>query len=138
MIYFVQNQNRKEKLNLISKNCPTSLSVKKRHISRQITVGQSGFPFLQKYSKISGIMFIKQVTVKDINTTLKPFCNIFGGHVLFVGPLVPLFWTSGELCAGFQSSCLHVTSPACHGFLRFTSGAKPANLLADSMAAEPL
>ena len=51
MIYFVQNQNRKEKLNLISKNCPTSLSVKKRHISGQITVGQSGFPFLQKILK---------------------------------------------------------------------------------------
>ena len=24
-------------------------------------------------------------------------------HVLFVGPLIPLFWTSGDICPGFQS-----------------------------------
>ena len=24
-------------------------------------------------------------------------------HVLFVGPLIPLFWTSGDVCPGFQS-----------------------------------
>ena len=24
-------------------------------------------------------------------------------QVLFVGPLIPLFWTSGDVCPGFQS-----------------------------------
>ena len=35
-------------------------------------------------------------------------------HVLFVGPLIPLFWTSGDICFGFQSqggSCLHTFLP---------------------------
>ena len=38
---------------------------------------------------------------------------IFGGHksffltALFVGPLVPLFWTSDDICSGFQSQNGH-------------------------------
>ena len=55
---------------------------------------------------------------------------------------MPLFWTSGDVSSGFQSQSgqsysslakayiLHYTS------LRFTSGVTPADLLADSMAAE--
>ena len=50
-------------------------------------------------------------------------------------PLIP---TSGDICPWFQSqsgfSRLHALSPACNKFLRFTSGAKPADLLAASMA----
>ena len=42
--------------------------------------------------------------------------------------MIPLFWTSGDVCPGFQSQA---------GFLRFTSGATPADLLAVKMAAEP-
>ena len=42
---------------------------------------------------------------------VKIFCNLhgcvfkrFGGtHVLFVGSLMPLFWTSGDICPGFQN-----------------------------------
>ena len=48
---------------------------------------------------------------------------------LFVRTLNPLFWTSGDVCPGFQSQ---------GGFLRFTSGGTPADLLMGSMAAEPL
>ena len=62
----------------------------------------------------------------------------------FVGSLIPLFWTSGEICPGFQSqggpiNCIYIIwiSPACNGFLRFTSGATPADLLTASIAAEP-
>ena len=55
--------------------------------------------------------------------------------VLFVSPLMHLFWTSGNIWPGFQSQagshCLCAFSP--HGFLRFTSGAKPADLLVSSM-----
>ena len=31
------------------------------------------------------------------------FKTFLGTHVLFVGPLIPLFWTSGDICSGFQS-----------------------------------
>ena len=54
---------------------------------------------------------------------------------------MPLFWTSGNICHGFQSqglsTCLHASSPTCNGFLRFTSGVTPADLLVASMAAKP-
>ena len=43
---------------------------------------------------------------------------------LFVGPLIPLFWTSFDACPGFRSQsgfpCLYVSSPERNGFLRFT------------------
>ena len=56
----------------------------------------------------------------------------------FVGPLISLFWTSSGVYSGFQSQggfpCLHTMSPVCSGFLTFTYGATPADLL----AAEPL
>ena len=57
----------------------------------------------------------------------KIFCRT---QVLFVGPLIPLFWTSGDICPGFQSQggfpCLCASSPVYNRFLRFTSGATPA------------
>ena len=31
------------------------------------------------------------------------FINFWRTSILFVGQLIPLFWTSGEVCAGFQS-----------------------------------
>ena len=31
------------------------------------------------------------------------FLNFWRTHVLFVGPLIPLFWTSGDVVPGFQS-----------------------------------
>ena len=58
-------------------------------------------------------------------------------EVLFAGPLIPLFWTSGHVCPGFQSqggfSHLCALLPTHNGFLRFTSGMTPADLLAASM-----
>ena len=60
----------------------------------------------------------------------KIFKNICRTHVLFVGPLIPLFWTSDDVCPGFQSQGgfprLRASSPAHNGFLRFTSGATHA------------
>ena len=29
--------------------------------------------------------------------------KVFGGHMSFLGPLVPLFWISGDVSSGFQS-----------------------------------
>ena len=60
-----------------------------------------------------------------------------------MGPLIPLFWTSGKvlcfwlhlLCIGF--SHLQALSSACNRFFRFTSGTILADLLVASMAAEP-
>ena len=54
--------------------------------------------------------------------------------VLFVGPLIPLFWTSGDICPRFQNRS--GSSPVCNVFLRFRSGARPADPLMASMAAE--
>ena len=52
-----------------------------------------------------------------------------------------LFETSGDVCPKFQSQgrLVHLCalSPACNGFLRFNSGATPADLLAASMVTEP-
>ena len=31
------------------------------------------------------------------------FLKFWWTHVLFVGPLIPLFWTSGDVCPGLQS-----------------------------------
>ena len=31
------------------------------------------------------------------------FLKIFGGHILFMGPLIPLLWTCGDICLGFQN-----------------------------------
>ena len=62
--------------------------------------------------------------------------------MLFVGLLIPLFWTSGDVCLGFKIQGgfprLCVLSLMRNGFLRFTSGVTPADLLATSMVAEPL
>ena len=47
-----------------------------------------------------------------------------------MGPLIPLFWTSRDVCPGFQSQggfpCLCASSPVHNRFLRFTSSATPA------------
>ena len=61
--------------------------------------------------------------------------------VLFVGPLINLLWTSGDVFPGFQSQGgspnLCASSPVCNRILRFTFGATPADILAASMAADP-
>ena len=48
-------------------------------------------------------------------------------------PLIPLFWTSGDVCPGFQSQGgfpqLCASSPAHNIFLRFTSGVTPADCI---------
>ena len=53
-------------------------------------------------------------------------------------PLIPLFWTSGDTCPGFQSlgGSLFVCFLTCV-ILRFTSGATPADCTEVSMATEP-
>ena len=68
------------------------------------------------------------------------FWNFWRTWVLFVGPLITLFWTSGDVCLWFQSQggfpCLHALSPACKEFLTFTSGVTRAYLSVASMEAE--
>ena len=57
-----------------------------------------------------------------------------------MGPLIPLFWISGDVSSGFQSQggfpCLCALPPVCNKVLKFTSGATPAGLLVESMAAK--
>ena len=41
------------------------------------------------------------------------FClNFWRTKVLFVGPLIPLFWTCGDVCSGFQSQAFLIHVPA--------------------------
>ena len=58
-----------------------------------------------------------------------------------MGSLIPLFWTFGDFCPGFQRQgrfpCLHAVSPMCNGFFSFISGVTPADLFIASMAAKP-
>ena len=53
--------------------------------------------------------------------------------VLLVRSLIPLFWTSGDICPGFQSQYgsprWQALSPVCNGFLRFTSDETPVDLV---------
>ena len=57
-----------------------------------------------------------------------------------MGPLIPLFQTSGDICPGFQiqdGSLFVPVLPACNGFLQYTSGVSPANLFMASIAVGP-
>ena len=62
------------------------------------------------------------------------------GHKSILGPLIPLVWTSGDICSGFQSkggfAHLPASSPVHNEFFRFTSGVTSADLLVASMTAE--
>ena len=78
--------------------------------------------------------------------TIKRRIQVFDPHTgcgsivfflkFFVQPLIPLFWTSGDISPEFQNQSR--SPPSCIGILRFTSGATPAHLLAASMAVEPV
>ena len=65
------------------------------------------------------------------------FFLISGGRKSFCQATDPLFWTSNNVCPGFQSQSefprLCASSPVCN---RFTYGATPANPLATCMVAE--
>ena len=59
----------------------------------------------------------------------------------FLGPLIPLFWTSGDVSSGFQSQSGQPYTHLVDAYvmydvdsLRFTSGSTPANILTASMA----
>ena len=48
-----------------------------------------------------------------------------------MGPLIPLFWTSGDVCPGFQSQGGSFVCFLTCVILRFTSGATPADFIED-------
>ena len=51
-----------------------------------------------------------------------------GALILFVGPLLPLFWTAGAVCPNFQSQgvslCFCVSSPVCNKAIQCLHEAK--------------
>ena len=81
----------------------------------------------QNKDKYTSIKVLEKTAVPKFFVFFKIFCRT---QVLFVGPLIPLFWTSGDVCPGFQSQggfpCLHASLPPHNGFLRFTSSVTPA------------
>ena len=58
-------------------------------------------------------------------TSVKKFLKISP----FCGATAIPFWTSGDVSKPERIPCLHTSSPANNGFLRFTSRATPADLL---------
>ena len=53
-----------------------------------------------------------------------------------MGPLIPLFWTSGDVCPGFQSKGGFLACTlCCLRTIRFTSGSTPGDCIEVSMAA---
>ena len=54
-----------------------------------------------------------------------------------MGPLIPLFWTSGDVCPGLQNQGESLVCLLTCVILRFTSGATPADCIEVSMAAKP-
>ena len=53
-----------------------------------------------------------------------------------MGPLIPLFWTSGDVSSEFQSQSQQPYSSLVEAYvIHVPSGVTPANLLAASMAA---
>ena len=81
------------------------------------------------------------IAVEKFATTQTLHCfNFWWTSVLFVEPLISLFWVSGDLCPGFRSQGgpphLHASLTVHDGFLRFTSNATPADLLVASVAAK--
>ena len=53
-----------------------------------------------------------------------------------MGPLIPLFWTSGDVCPGFQSQGRSLACFLTCVILRITSGVTPADCIEISMTAE--
>ena len=79
----------------------------------------------------------------DLNIYLKEFLEDIS---LFMGSLVPLFWTFGDICHEFQSQGFQnqggfprfrASLPVFNRYPIFTSGAISADLLVASMAPEP-
>ena len=65
------------------------------------------------------------------------FKNFWRTSVFLWGPSFGLLVMSALLSKPGWSSCLCASLSACNGFLRFTSGATPADHFMTSMAAEP-
>ena len=57
--------------------------------------------------------------------------------VLFVEPLIPLFWTSGDVSSGFQSQSGQPYSHMAEAYVLHIPWDSPANLLVASIVAEP-
>ena len=93
--------------------------------------------FAQCFEADVNTHFLKSFLTYTCAKLLSFLKTIFEGHQSFLwAHWYPLFWTSGDVCPGFQS--LGQSSFACNGFPRLTSCATPADLLVTSTAAQPL
>ena len=80
---------------------------------------------MKKTKHLLSLAFFSQMFVHKFFLFSFFFFNFSRIQVLFVGPLVLLFWTSGDVCPGFQSQGgfprLRASLPAHNRFLRFCS-----------------
>ena len=88
------------------------------------------FQFVNNFAAISYIAYFKG----RYSVFLK---NFWRTQVLFMGPLISLFLTSGDVCPGMQSQGGSLACFLTWVILRFTSGVTPANCIDVSMAAKP-
>ena len=65
------------------------------------------------------------------------FFDFWRTQVLFVGPLIPLFWAPGDVFSGFQSQGGSLVCFLNRVMLRFTSGAKPNYHVSTSGSSNP-
>ena len=138
------------KINILDNNFTTNFSkfLLKYAVNDNVTVGSVSGE--NRTTLLDTNIFCTIVTnfqyIQTICTTTRHslviFFNFWRTSFLFVVPLIPLCWTSGDVCPWFQSQsatpCLCTSSTVHNGFLRFTSGVTAADFLLDSMAAGPL
>ena len=95
---------------------------------------------MKDFVRLDSICFVqgmKTVFGKSPNTSQKHpldfFKKLLEDISPFCGVIDTLFWTSGDVCPRFQSQVefrhLRGLLPMCSRFLRFISGATPADLL---------
>ena len=107
------------------------------------SVISGGFMMIDKFAIFTGqnginrlnvMMYALYISVAFVSNNLSFFKKVFGGHKCpFLGPVISLFWFSGDVSSGVQSQrgfyLIHKGECNVHS-PRFTSGATLADLLA--------
>ena len=102
--------------------------------------------FTSKKARRHFLITILMLNVRFNQNNYLKICNLFlkknGGHKWLGGaidtPVLDFWWHLPWVSKPGCIPHLHAFSPACNGFLRFTSGATPADPLTASMAASPV
>ena len=114
---------------------PKGTAINKKWIKQKQLNSQSMKYFLEKWFNL---IFVQTIAVlylippnSNFRVTMNLFNKFFGGHKLFSwghwGPVLDFWWCLPWVLKPGWINCLWASSPACNRFLRFTSGATPAD-----------